>query len=65
MMSMLKRAAEKVKIKNMIGISFGGEVPLGMPRVKFPDKHCHFIGKAREICSMPAGRILTVLLVLE
>jgi len=32
----------------MVGISFSDEVPAGIPRVKFPNKHCHFIGKARK-----------------
>lgn len=33
--------------KNLVGISFRQEIPTGIPRVKFQDKHCHFIGRAR------------------
>ena len=33
---------------NRIGIASVKESPSGIERVKFPDKHCHFVGQARE-----------------
>jgi len=34
--------------KNIIGISFRQNVPPGIIKLNSKDKHCHFIGKARE-----------------
>ena len=33
---------------NRIGIAIVKESPSGIKRVKSPDKHCHFVGQARE-----------------
>ncbi|MCK4648402.1 DUF169 domain-containing protein [bacterium] len=33
---------------NRIGITIVKKVPVGIKKVKSPDKHCHFVGQARE-----------------
>ena len=35
-------------MKNLIGINFREVTPAGIPRVRFQDRYCHFIGRARQ-----------------